>query len=501
MIKPLTLIGLLWILFSSTGRAAPLSGEDVKWLNRVTYGIDNATVTAYLAQGRAQYLNRQLQKYVDDHVPAPVADLIAAMRISQEPPKMAALAMQDENRRVNKLPLEQRQPAKLLLNQQVGGKMLEAMQRHLLRAVYSPAQLKEQMVWFWFNHFNVARDKAPMVKILLADYEDRALRPNALGRFRDLVMATLQHPAMLVYLDNTQNAANKINENYARELMELHTLGVDGGYVQQDVQALAHILTGVGMNWSDHFPHLSEQMQPYYRHDGGFEFNPNRHDFSDKVFLGKTIKGNGFAEVEQAVDMLVRHPATARFICHKLAVYWVADAPPPDLEARMVKVFSATDGDIAATLRVLFESPAFTASLGTKVKDPMHYVVSALRFAYEDRPMSYMQPAANWLNDLGEPLFGHDTPDGYGMTEKDWLSPGQLTRRFEIAQRIGGGKAPLTGQGVDPKTLTAPVLTNRLYYQAFEPYWSAQTKAALAKATSQPEWNGFFLSAPEFMYH
>ena len=169
--------------------------------------------------------------------------------------------------------------------------------------------------------------------------------------------------------------------------------------------------------------------------------------------------------------------------------------------ARMSKTFLATDGDIAATLRVLFESREFIASLGHKVKDPMHYIVSALRFAYEDRPISDMQPAINWLNNLGEPLYGHPTPDGYGMTEKDWLSPEQLTRRFEIAQNIGGGKAKLTGINVDPKTLTAPVLSNRLYYRAIEPGLSAQTKNALTKAISQPEWNTFLLSSPEFIYH
>ncbi|MDD5271200.1 MAG: DUF1800 domain-containing protein [Methylovulum sp.] len=500
MIKLLQTIGLLCCL-PALVLAAPLSGEDVRWLNRVTYGINSETLDRYAVQGRATYLNRQLQNTVDDHLPARVADLIAAMRISVEPVKMEMLAMQENNRKIDQLPLEQRQQAKMEANQPIGQMMMEVMHRHLFRAVYSPAQIKEQMVWFWFNHFNVSRDKSPVVKMLLADYEERAIRPYALGKFRDLLMATLHHPAMLVYLDNTQNAVNKVNENYARELMELHTLGVAGGYSQQDVQALAHILTGVGMNWTDNFPKLSPKMAAYYRHLDGFEFNPNRHDFSDKVFLGKTIKGDGFAEVEQAVDMLVRHPSTARFISQKLATYWVADTPSPELVANMAKMFQATNGDIAAVLRVLFESKAFADSLGGKVKDPFQYVVSALRFAYEDRPLTSMKPPVNWLNELGEPLFGRLTPDGFGLTAKDWLSPGQLTRRFEIAQRIGGGKTPLFGADVDPKTLTAPVLANRLYYLAIEPYLSVQTKNALAKAVSQTEWDTFLLSSPEFMYH
>ncbi len=235
--------------------------------------------------------------------------------------------------------------------------------------------------------------------------------------------------------------------------------------------------------------------------DGGFEFNPARHDDSDKLFLGKKISSAGFAEVEQVVDLLVRHPSTAQFISTKLATYFVADVPAPDLVARMSKTFLATNGDIAATLRVLFESKEFIASLGSKVKDPQHFIVSALRFAYEERPLSDMQPAINWLNELGEPLYGHATPDGYGMTEKDWLSPAQLTRRFEIAQRLGSGKAKLTGSDVAPKTLTPPLLSNSALYQlALEPNLSSQTKNALAKAISPQEWNTFLLSSPEFIY-
>ncbi len=498
--KLLQIIGLLCCL-PTLVLATPLSGDDVKWLNRMTYGINSETLELYAAQGRATYLNRQLQNTVDDHLPPRVAELIAAMHISVEPIKMDVLAMQENNRKIDQLPLEQRQQAKMDANQPINQIMWEAMQRHVFRALYSPAQLKEQMVWFWFNHFSVSRDKAPMVKMLLADYEDRAIRPYALGKFRDLLMATLHHPAMLVYLDNTQNALNKINENYARELMELHTLGVDGGYSQQDVQALAHILTGMGMNWTDNFPKLNPKMEPYYRHEGGFEFNPYRHDFSDKFFLGKTIKGNGVAEVEQAVDMLVRHPSTAQFISKKLATYWVSDTPSPDLVANMAKTFMATDGDIAAVLRVLFESKAFADSLGGKVKDPYQYIVSALRFAYEDRPLANLQAPLNWMHELGEPLFGRATPDGFGLTAKDWLSPGQLTQRFDYAQRMGGGKAPLFGPDVDRKTQPVPVLANRLYYLAIEPYLSVQTKNALAKAVSQPEWNTFLLSSPEFMYH
>jgi uncharacterized protein (DUF1800 family) len=501
MIKPLIKMWLLGAVISVTAVAAPLSGEDIKWLNRVTYGIDSATLAAYGNEGRARYLERQLSPNVDDSPPARVAGLIAAMRITQEPIKIRMLATQQEHFRIKKLPIEQRPQATVTVNQALAQSAVESAHRHLLRALYSPAQIKEQLAWFWLNHFSVSKDKGPLMNRLVADYEEYAIRPHVLGKFRDLLMATLRHPAMLVYLDNAQNAVGKINENYARELMELHTLGVDGGYTQQDVQELARILTGVGVNWSNNYPKMYKQRESYYRHEGGFEFNPNRHDFRDKVFLGKKMAGDGFAEVEQVVDRLASHPSTAHFISRKLAVYFVADAPPAELVGRMAKTFQATGGDIAATLHTLFESKEFVASLGKKAKDPMHYIVSAVRFAYEDRPVSDVQPMINWLNELGEPLYGHPTPDGYGMTEKDWLSPEQLTRRFEVAQRIASGKPKLTGSEVDPKTLTPPALTNQLYYQAIEPALSAQTKSALSKAVSQQEWNAFLLSSPEFMYH
>jgi len=194
--------------------------------------------------------------------------------------------------------------------------------------------LQEQMTWFWMNHFNVHQGKSNL-RVLVSDYEEQAIRPHALGKFRDLLAATLHHPAMIRYLDNEQNAANRINENYAREIMELHTLGVDGGYTQNDVQQLARILTGVGVNLGDKTPDVRRDKQSQYVRKGLFEFNPNRHDYGDKVFLGQTVKGRGLAEVDEALDRLSRSPATARYVSRKLAIYFVADEPPPQLVERM----------------------------------------------------------------------------------------------------------------------------------------------------------------------
>ena len=189
----------------------------------------------------------------------------------------------------------------------------EAAARSLLRAVYSPNQLEENLVWFWMNHFNVHSGKANN-RVLIGDYEERAIRPHVLGKFRDLVSATLHHPAMIRYLDNEQNAVNRVNENYAREIIELHTLGVNGGYSQTDVQELARVLTGVGINLGTTTPNVKNELKSQYVRSGLWEFNPMRHDYGDKVFLGETVKGRGTAELDQVIDRICNHPATARFV-------------------------------------------------------------------------------------------------------------------------------------------------------------------------------------------
>jgi uncharacterized protein (DUF1800 family) len=370
-----------------------------------------------------------------------------------------------------------------------------------MRALYSRAQLKEQMVWFWDNHFSVFQSKANL-RWSVADYDERAIRPHALGNFRDLLMATLKHPAMLVYLDNAQSAGGKINENYARELLELHTMGVNSGYSQQDVQELARILTGVGVTTQLAPPKLKPEWEALYQRDGAFEFNPARHDFGDKILLGQTIKGQGWNEVEQAVDLIVRQPATAHFICNKLALYFVNDDPSPALVERMTKTFQRSNGDIAAVLRTLFGAKEFNAELGSKFKDPIHYVVSAMRLAYNGKTVVNVKPVNNWLNALGEPLYGRLTPDGYGMRQRDWASSGQMSKRFEIARAIGGGSAGLfdSEDGSPPTAFGFPMLSNRLFYDTVDNTIGTPVRLVLDKATSQAEWNAFLLASPDFMY-
>lgn len=486
-----------------------LSPEDVRWLSRVTYGVNTAIVERYRQLGRARFLDEQLHPPDDDS--PDVASEIAAMPISREKIEEVIRSLRAEQQRIRGLPADEQQRARMALNESARDTMYLASKRHLMRAVYSAAQLREQMTWFWLNHFNVFAGKA-QVRWLIADYDNRTIRPRALGRFRDLVLATVKSPAMLEYLDNAQSAVGRINENYARELMELHTLGVSGGpsgshYSQQDVQELARVLTGVTVNPMGEERRVRPAIRAAYESSGGFEFNPNRHDPGTKTVLGHRIEGGGMSEVEHAVDLLCREPATARFISTKIATYFVSDDPPTRLVDAMTTTFEKSDGDIAAVLRTLFLSPDFAAVVkrpvvsGGKLKDPMQFVVSSLRLAYDGKMISNYRPVVNWLNQLGEPLYGHVTPDGYPLTEAAWASSGQMVKRFEIARAIGSGNAGLfnTDDGKAGPRAGFPMLTNRLFYDLIDPMLKPSTRAALDQSRAQQEWNTILLASPEWM--
>jgi uncharacterized protein (DUF1800 family) len=359
------------------------------------------------------------------------------------------------------------------------------------------------MTWFWANHFNVHQGKH-MIRAMLGDYE-RQLRAHALGRFRDLLAASARHPAMLAYLDNAHNAVHHVNENYARELLELHTLGVDGGYTQRDVQELARVLTGFGVNPNDPAhadpPKVRRAYAGQYQRVGLFEFNPNRHDYDDKQVLGRTIRGRGAAELDDVLDLLSRHPSTARNLSRKLARYFVGGNPDALLVDAMAQEFGRSDGDIAAVLGVVFASPQFAASLHKQFKDPVHFVVSAVRLAYDGRPIVNANPMVNWLNRLGESPYNHATPEGYSLAESAWDGPGQLAIRFEIAKAIGSGSAGLfKTEGMNPSERPAfPQLANAYFYESTQAKLAPATRLALDQAVSPQEWNLLLLSSPEFM--
>jgi len=484
---------------AKTAAMQALSRQDVLWLQRVSFGIDSTSVEELHRLGRARYLDRQLRGH--ESLPAPVAAELAALEITHLDP-VRTIAEVNAQRKADKAMSDgpDLEAARKALNQRGNQLAYEAVRSELLRATYSPDQLQEEMVWFWLNHFSVHQAKADL-RWLVADYTDRAIRPHAFGRFKDLVLATLEHPAMMAYLDNNQNAAGHVNENYARELMELHTLGVDAGYTQRDVQQLALVLTGSGIRAGDP-PRLKPELAGLYYQNGAFQFNPARHDFSTKVVLGHTIQGRGFAEVEEAVTWIVRQPACAHFISRELATYFVADNPPATLVDRMAKTFQRTDGDIAAVLREMLLSPEINAALGGKFKDPTRFVVSAVRFAYDGRTITNTRPMFNWLNGLGETPFGRATPDGYPLNEAAWASSGQMSRRFEIARAIGSGSAALfDAEGGAPAAAAGfPQLSNRLYFEAVEPFLTARTREALGRANSQQEWNTYLLASPDFNY-
>jgi len=517
-------------------RPVGLTRGDLRWLDRVTFGVDSGVVASYRKLGREKFLDAQLRPPLED--PADLRAAIGALGISQKTAEARVLEFRQEQVRINALPSDdEKQKARMALNQSAGQAVYETARRHLMRAIASPWQLREQMTWFWMNHFSVFSGKGN-VRFTVADYEEQAIRPHALGRFRDLVMATATAPAMLEYLDNAQSAANRINENYARELMELHTLGVSGGpsgsrYTQQDVQELARVLTGLGVAVAPQPLKLGPQLAPLYERRGLFEFNPARHDRNPKTVLGTTIAGKGLDEVETAVGLLCRQPATARFISAKLATYFVADEPPRALVDRMARTFEKTDGDIAAVLKTMFLDKEFIASLEyvdgaserseratgaakrrasdgvgefegrspSKLKDPMAFVVSSVRLAYEDKTLTNFRPLVGWLAQLGEPLYGRVTPDGYALTESAWTSSGQIVRRFEIARAIGSGNAGLfNNDDNSPGPSTGfPMLTSRFYYDSIEPALSARTRTALGQTNSQQEWNTVLLASPDWM--
>jgi uncharacterized protein (DUF1800 family) len=491
-------------LLGGTAQAADVAARDLVLLDRLTFGVNTSSAAHFRGIGIERWLQEQLRAPTNPPLPGPVEAQIEAMPDVNKFPFDIAVAFEQQAKSANQVAdPEQKKAAQQVYQQAMNDRAKQAAARMILRALYAPDQLRERMTWFWFNHFNVHQYKSN-IRILIGDYEDRAIRPSALGKFHDLLAATLRHPAMLRYLDNADNAAGHINENYAREIMELHTMGVGSGYTQADVEALAKILTGVGIDLKPEDPKLKPELQSQLMREGAFEFNPARHDYSDKSFLGHQIKGRGLAEVDEALDILVHQPATATHVSRQIATYFVADNPPDTLVQKMAQAFKTSDGDIAAVLSTMVRSPEFAASLqpGTRFKDPVQYVFSAVRLAYDDKVVLNTLPIQGWLNRLGEGLFNHETPDGYALTSASWNGPGQMMVRFEIARQIGSGSAglfkPDGPNGVDQPAF--PVLQNELYFGGLRQTLGPATLAALDKAISPQDWNTLFLSSPEFMH-
>lgn len=497
--------GVVCLVLAAPGRpaAAEPGPRDLLLLDRLSWGLTPSSVAHLQTLGAERWLQEQLHPPADVALPDAAQAQIEAMPDVHKFPFDIAVAFDKMGRDANQIAdPEQKKAAQQAYQQAMTDRARQAAARSILRALYAPDQLRQRMTWFWFNHFNVHQYKSNL-RVLVGDYEDRAIRPYALGKFRDLMMATLHHPAMVRYLDNADNAAGHLNENYAREIMELHTLGVGSGYAQADVEALARILSGVGIDLKPDDPKLKPQLQPLLLREGAFEFNPARHDAGDKMFLGHLIKGRGFAEVEEAVDLLCRHPATATRLSRQIAVYFIGDAPPETLVQRMAQTFTRTDGDIAAVLSAMVHAPEFGDALkpGVRFKDPVTYVFSAVRLAYDEKVILNTLPIQNWLNRQAEGLFNRETPDGYSMNAGSWSGPGQMMVRFEIARQIGSGSSGLFKPDV-PNAVDRPafpLLQNALYFNLLKQTLGNTTLAALDQAISPQDWNTLFLSSPEFM--
>jgi uncharacterized protein (DUF1800 family) len=318
-----------------------------------------------------------------------------------------------------------------------------------LRAVYSRRQLYERMVRFWENHFSVYVNK-DVDRYYLTSFDRDTIRPFALGSFRALLGATAHSPAMLFYLDNWQSGVAKgpllgtprrrsggLNENYARELLELHTLGVNGGYTQRDVEEVARCFTG----WTI-----------YKVNDVGlFMFDPAQHDDGEKTVLGHRIPpGGGIADGEIVLDILAQHPSTAHFIATKLARMLISDDPPESVVRRAASVFLETHGSIAATVRSIITSREFgnSRTYEAKVKSPFEYAVSAVRLLGADTDGG--KPILDWIARMGEPVFGRVTPDGYPDRAETWLSTGTLLERMNFAIALANNQIVGTRYPKDP---------------------------------------------------
>jgi uncharacterized protein (DUF1800 family) len=489
--------------------ASPLSEQErvLHVLNRLGYGARPTDVVRVREMGVATYLARQLDpRQFPDAVSQALSryDVLAASpaQLVEDYPRPTAelrqrVAQGDMTRRELRAAMPAgRRPAAITAQLQAAA---------VTRAVVSEAQLEEVLAAFWFNHFNVYSQKGA-VRWMVPAYERDAIRPHALGRFRDLVLATARHPAMLFYLDNWMstradlvlprgpNAGQPrgLNENYARELMELHTLGVDGGYTQQDVTEVARAFTG----WTIDRP----------RQGGPFLFRPGVHDQGRKRVLGQTIPaGGGERDGERVIDLLVRHPSTARFISTKLARHFVMDDPPEALVDRMAATFRERDGDIRAVMTTLLTSPEFWSreAYRAKIKTPFEVVVSAVRAldgrleAAQNRagspsPGGGAEALAREVGRLGQPLYEAQPPTGYPDRAESWVNTGALLGRMNFAlalahNRVRGARVDL-GATLGPVDRGQPAqVLDRLLTAVLHGAATPQTRRVLAAQLESPE--------------
>jgi len=479
------------LVFAQKHRSLSEEQRIIHVLNRLGFGARPGDVERVKAMGLEKYIEQQLH-------PEQIADSAAETRLRElsvlnmttaelyekypQPGQLLrqlqARGMMPEEMQADAAKNNQNQPPANPLDNEKNRKIIEQYYRdnglqrpqriiaelqasRILRAVYSERQLQEVMVDFWTNHFNIFANKGAD-RWLLPSYDRDTIRPFAMSKFSTLLEATAKSPAMLFYLDNFQSVSPNagranplrpqrqrrgINENYARELMELHTLGVDGGYTQKDVQEVARCFTG----WTIFQPRggaaaANAMMGEAGRRNAGtFFFNARVHDDGEKTVLAHKIPaGGGMKDGLMVLDILTHHPSTAKFIATKLVRHFVADNPPPVLVDRVAATFTKTDGDIRETLKTIFFSNEFnsTEAYRAKIKRPFELVISAIRTLGADTNGG---PGTHrWIERMGEPLYGFQTPNGYSDAAESWVNTGALLERMNFGLALANNRIPGT---------------------------------------------------------
>jgi len=536
--------------FLSVSAGSPPNDDKaiVHVLNRVGFGPRLGDVEKVRAMGIQAYIDEQLhpERLPDASMDARLAGLTTLRMSSREIAQqfeLPALQARRERKQDGKDADAAAPKMPNPLQQQANRVMVELGQQKMLRAAYSERQLQEVLTDFWFNHFNVDARKG-QDRFMLTEYERDAIRPHVLGKFRDLLEATAKSPAMLFYLDNWMSAdpsgphpddlqmaprfgqfgrgrgrpgqggliparpgrpaiaqqANKkntpkgLNENYGRELMELHTLGVDGGYTQKDVTEVARAFTG----WTIVNPRMG----------GGFVFDARIHDRGQKVVLGHVIKAGGRQDDgEQVLDILAKHPSTARFIATKLARRFIGDTPPAALVDRLAGRFHDTDGDLREVMRTLLTSPEFLSpdAYRAKVKTPFEFVVSAVRATNTD--VQDAAPLVRAMQQLGMPLYMCQPPTGYKDTADAWVNTGALVNRMNFALQLASNKLRAglkaghyndVGNGLQGVPSRGSDLPDRIIGAVLNNDISDATRATIAKAATAEQMTALTLGSPEF---
>jgi uncharacterized protein (DUF1800 family) len=475
-------------------RELPADQQIIQALSRLTFGPRPGDALKVRAIGLDKWIDDQLHpERIDDRAMDQFLTKYSALNADQND-LLKQYAMQQRARKQVKrdradsagMSAEDSAMIRELRQQQNSRRQVvtQLQSSRVARAVESNRQLQEVMTDFWENHFNIYAAKGAPEPYYLVDFDENVIRPHALGKFRDLLEAVAKSPAMLFYLDNARSVADStrptlapqraglggvrlrrgafgamqgamrtaqqmqrqqqaqpkqragLNENYGRELMELHTLGVDGGYTQQDVINVARAFTG----WTIKPP----------AQGGGFVFRPQLHDAGEKVVLGHTLPaGRGMEDAEDVLDIIARSPATAHFIAFKLARHFVSDSPSKALVDHAAQVYLKTDGDIREVLRAIITSPEFFSqqAFHTKVKTPFEVVVSAMRAL--DAPPDSTPRTAQIIAYLGQPIFGHQAPNGWPETGDAWMNTGAILNRINFGIAAAGGRLP----GVDIRAL------------------------------------------------